>query len=107
MRLERAVQLDFSVYDDADLIHQAALLTSGIVQAHAFLDGNKRTAAMTCDTFLRLNGQRFAGEPLDLGHEIERLTADKPDGPLEAMRRFELWLRSHVCALSGTDSGDE
>jgi len=91
-------------YEDANLIHQAALLTSGIVQAHAFLDGNKRTAALACTVFLRMNGLHFAGEPLDFGREIERLMTDKPDGVTEAMGRFETWLRSHVEAVSEADS---
>jgi hypothetical protein len=33
-------------YDQSDLAMQAALLTSGIVLAHTFVDGNKRTAVL-------------------------------------------------------------
>ena len=104
-RLEAAVMrpLMAAHYDDVDLIHQATLLTAGIIQAHAFLDGNKRTAALACAVFLRLNGQRLVGEPLEFAHEIERLMVEKPDGAVEAARRFESWLRSHVCDLPEGD----
>lgn len=35
---------------------KAAALLQGLARAHAFLDGNKRTAWIACTTFLRLNG---------------------------------------------------
>jgi death on curing protein len=34
----------------------AAAYAFGIAKNHAFLDGNKRTAAVVCETFLSLNG---------------------------------------------------
>jgi death-on-curing protein len=34
----------------------AAAYAFGIAKNHAFLDGNKRTAAVVCETFLNLNG---------------------------------------------------
>ncbi len=39
--------------------HRAALVLRGICQDHPFADGNKRTALLTADTFLRLNGTRL------------------------------------------------
>lgn len=38
---------------------QASALMHGINQAHAFADGNKRTAWLSTDTFLRVNGLRI------------------------------------------------
>ncbi|HET6247492.1 MAG TPA: type II toxin-antitoxin system death-on-curing family toxin [Tepidisphaeraceae bacterium] len=35
----------------------AASYAFGIARNHAFIDGNKRTAAVVCETFLALNGQ--------------------------------------------------
>ena len=43
-------------YEGADIVRQAALLGVGISQAQAFLDGNKRTAYLALNTFLRMNG---------------------------------------------------
>ena len=34
----------------------AAAYAFGIAKNHAFIDGNKRTAAVVCETFLMLNG---------------------------------------------------
>jgi death-on-curing protein len=42
----------------------AAAYASGIAKAHAFVDGNKRTAFVTALTFLRLNGRAFRPDPV-------------------------------------------
>jgi death on curing protein len=84
-------------YEDADLIHQAALLAVGISQAQAYLDGNKRTAYHATLVFLKVNGLAF---PLDdgglrLAAELEKV-AERADALAAATERFELWLRSQV-----------
>lgn len=43
-------------YEEADVIQCAAAYGFNLCQAHAFIDGNKRIAAVTCEGFLRLNG---------------------------------------------------
>lgn len=43
-------------YLHGTLVEQAAVLLFGICAAHAFADGNKRTAWLACTTFLELNG---------------------------------------------------
>ncbi len=43
-------------YEQADLMTCAAAYAFGIAKAHAFTDGNKRTAFVVAATFLRLNG---------------------------------------------------
>src|ERR1051326_2911585 len=50
-------------YEEADLVRQAALLVSGVALAHAFVDGNKRTALIAGRVFLRFNGYRLEREP--------------------------------------------
>ena len=40
----------------ATLVEQAAVLLFGVCAAHAFADGNKRTAWLACTTFLEVNG---------------------------------------------------
>ena len=43
-------------YENADAISCAAAYGLHLCQAHAFVDGNKRIAAVACEGFLRLNG---------------------------------------------------
>jgi death-on-curing protein len=81
-------------YEGADLIRQAALLAVGISQAQAFLDGNKRTAYLALNTFLRMNGHSFAGEHLDLARRLEQFADRSNDSA--AIDDFEAWLRQNV-----------
>ena len=41
---------------DPDMAALAASYAFGIARNHAFIDGNKRTALVVCQTFLRVNG---------------------------------------------------
>jgi len=82
-------------YEGADIIRQAALLGTGISQAQAFLDGNKRTAFQTLDAFLLVNGWEYVGEPLELARQFEQF-AERSSDPAEATDAFETWLRAYV-----------
>lgn len=42
-----------------DLCQLAAAYADGLAKNHPCLDGNKRTAAIACETFLILNGRGF------------------------------------------------
>lgn len=42
-----------------DLCALGAAYAYGLAKNHPFLDGNKRTAAIACETFLILNGKHF------------------------------------------------
>lgn len=46
-------------YEVASVEDIAAAYAFGLARAHAFVDGNKRTALVTALTFLRLNGFGF------------------------------------------------
>lgn len=81
-------------YEDADLIRQAALLGVGISQAQAFLDGNKRTAYLAMNTFLRLNGHVYIGDRIALAQQFEQF-ANRSSDPA-AIDDFEAWLRQNV-----------
>lgn len=48
--------IDRKYYENADAIACAAAYGFHLCQAHAFVDGNKRIAAVACEGFLRLNG---------------------------------------------------
>jgi death-on-curing protein len=52
-------------YENADTFECAAAYAFGIAKAHAFVDGNKRTAFVTSITFLRLNEWHFVTEPAE------------------------------------------
>lgn len=43
-------------YEDADVIACAAAYAFHLTQAHAFVDGNKRVAAVATEVFLLVNG---------------------------------------------------
>src|SRR3990172_4261795 len=49
-----------------DLADLAASLASGLARNYPFVDGNKRTAAVACETFLELNGATLEADDLEL-----------------------------------------
>lgn len=81
--------------EQADLAAQAATLIVGIALAHAFLDGNKRTALIAGIVFLHANGYRLVSEPLETARQVEALVVREHPLP-ETLGRFAEWLRSHV-----------
>lgn len=60
---------------ETGLAELAAAYAFGIAKAHAFVDGNKRTALVTALTFLRLNGYGFRPDPLEGVRMMEGLAA--------------------------------
>ncbi|WP_027246016.1 type II toxin-antitoxin system death-on-curing family toxin [Leisingera daeponensis] len=56
--------MNLAAYSDAGVAEVAAAYAFGIAKAHAFVDGNKRTAFVTAITFLRLNGYQFRPDPV-------------------------------------------
>ncbi len=82
-------------YEGADIVRQAALLGTGISQAQAFFDGNKRTAFQSLDAFLWVNGWEFVGDPLDLARQFEQFAERSSDADA-AIDAFETWLRERV-----------
>jgi len=81
-------------YAGADLIQQAAAPIAGVALNHAFLDGNKRTAAIAGATFLDLNGWRLAYHADEYGRQLETfiLAGDRE----VALATFIAWLRAHL-----------
>jgi death-on-curing protein len=51
--------MNLFAYGNPSIEDLAAAYAFGLVRAHAFVDGNKRTALVTGLTFLRLNGYGF------------------------------------------------
>jgi len=48
-----------------DVARLAAAYAYGIARNHGFADGNKRTALVTADLFLMLNGYELVSSPVD------------------------------------------
>lgn len=64
-------------YDNANLMQCATAYAYGIAKAHAFIDGNKRTAFVTMATFLRLNGWHIRPDPAQGVQVMESLASDQ------------------------------
>lgn len=74
-----------------DLADLAASLAFGLARNHPFADGNKRTAAVACETFLLLNGAELDATDLDLYPVYIALA----EGSLSEAE-FAAWLRTHL-----------
>jgi len=86
-------------YEGSDLVDQAATLIIGLALAHPFFDGNKRTAAIAGDAFLRLNGLRVQAADAEFGEELLAVVETIGDrSTVEA--GFSAWLRNHVVPLT-------
>lgn len=68
--------MNLAAYESAGLSEIAAAYAFGIAKAHAFIDGNKRTAFVTAITFLRLNGYAFRPDPIEGVRMMENLASD-------------------------------
>jgi len=75
--LEAAVERprNKNAYGSPSLGELAAAYAFGIAKAHAFVDGNKRTAFVTAATFLRLNGFAVRPDSLDGVRAMEDLAS--------------------------------
>ena len=74
-------------YENTDTFGCAAAYAFDIAKAHAFVDGNKRTAFVTSVTFLRLNGWHFVTEPAEGVTFMEDLASGAV-----SEERFKNWL---------------
>lgn len=74
-----------------DLADLAASLAFGLARNHPFIDGNKRTAAVACETFIMLNGGTIDAGDLELYPCYVALA----EGTLPEAD-FADWLRKHV-----------
>lgn len=80
--------MNLAAYSQPDVFDIAAAYAFGIAKAHAFVDGNKRTAFVACFTFLRLNGCNLRPEP----KEGVRMMEDLASGVVTETS-FASWLR--------------
>lgn len=87
--------MNLFAYGEASLAELAAAYAFGIAKAHAFVDGNKRTAFVTALTFLRLNGLAFRPEPAEGVRMMEGLASGEV-----AEATFADWLAQKATPLS-------
>lgn len=89
--LEAAVArpLNKHSYGETDLFELATAYAFGIAKAHAFVDGNKRTALVAALTFLLMNGVHVRQDTLSTVRAIE----DLAQGALSDAE-FTDWLRA-------------
>jgi death-on-curing protein len=90
-------------YSRADVFEQASVLTIGIAQAHAFLDGNKRTAAAALIVFLGLAGLTVRpgiGAEMEFARRLELiLTEAAGERSQDVSGELANWLRAICDAL--------
>lgn len=82
--------------DLADLADLAASLAFGVARNHPFVDGNKRTAAVVCETFIALNGASLHADNLELYPMYLALA----EGSLDEVG-FAGWLRQRIRPATG------
>jgi death on curing protein len=80
-----------AVYQNADIIRQAATLLFGLIKNHPWLGGNKRTATTLLRRFLELNGYR---KNWTIAEQIEMVLAVEADK--WKVDEIENWLRNRV-----------
>jgi death-on-curing protein len=95
--LEAAMQRprNKSAYGEPSLEDIAAAYAFGIAKAHAFVDGNKRTAFVTSATFLRLNGFGLRPDPFDGVRAMEGLASG-----LMSEEAFAIWLSKLMISVA-------
>jgi death on curing protein len=75
-RIDAAVnRLHTGYYNN--VFEEAAALMESLANNHGFVDGNKRTAFVSTDTFLRRNGFYMEVEPVEAHNLITNAMAEK------------------------------
>jgi len=82
---------NLAAYEKPDLAALAASYAFGLARNHPFVDGNKRTALVVCETFIIDNGHFLAAPDAELVVVFENLAA----GNVTEDELAE-WLREHV-----------
>ena len=83
-------------YEDCeDVARLAAAYAYGIVKHHGFSDGNKRTALVTADLFLMLNGYELSSAPAENVLTILGVA----DGSLSE-DELAIWFRNNIQELT-------
>lgn len=85
-----------AAYEQGTVFDVAAAYGFGIAKAHAFVDGNKRTAFVATLTFLRLNGFALRPDPADGVRMMEDLASGA-----RSEAEFAAWLEHLARPIEG------
>lgn len=88
-----AKPLNQAAYGEPDACALAAAYGYGIARNHAFIDGNKRTAFVAVELFLRLNGWQLTASDAECVLTMLAVAA----GDITESE-FADWLRAHAAA---------
>ena len=80
-----------AIYENADLIRQAATLVFGLIKSHPWTGGNKRTASFLMEEFLFRNNLDLTATSKDL-YEMSLLV----ESDSWKVDEIENWLRKRV-----------
>jgi death-on-curing protein len=84
---------NLAAYGEPDVADLAASYAYGLAKNHPFVDGNKRTALVVCETFVIDNGYQLIATDAEVAVLFEELAASQiSEGELGD------WLREHVQA---------
>lgn len=89
--LARPEQLLAYADPEPDLADLATSLAYSVARNHPFIDGNKRTAAVVCETFIELNDAQLEVTDAELFPRFIALA----EGKLKE-ETFAEWLRPHI-----------
>ncbi len=84
-----------AIYENADIIRQAATLLFGLIKNHPWNGGNKRTSTALTDSFLYRNGYDLSST---IDENIELVLAVESDK--WKVDEIEDWLRERVESIS-------
>ena len=70
---------NLEAYGDPDIAELAAGYLFAIAKNHAFVDGNKRTAWVTCNIFIEINGGELVFEKLEAVRFVEGVAGGTTD----------------------------
>lgn len=80
-----------AAYEDADLVRQAATLCYGLIKNHPWAGGNKRTATVITQEFLKLNHHRFRATAIEVVEMVLLVESDQ-----WKVDEIDDWLRSRT-----------
>ena len=80
-----------------DLFTKAAVLYEGVINYHAFVDGNKRTAVAALGRFLALNHYDFVAT----NQEIVKFTVKIAVAKLKTSP-VSSWIKRHACKMAAS-----
>lgn len=80
-----------AVYEEADLIRQAATLCFGLIKSHPWEGGNKRTSTAIANEFLKRNGHKIKSPKSELIQMVLAVEAGR-----WGVDEIEDWIRQHV-----------